>query len=778
MGRKTKFTQILSAAAASAVLAGLVGGEALAQEKTVVRLTDEVKVEDTSRLGMHLGGDTHHDAPVLKKRVMENFEGTIYRQIHVVEFEEPNVVIGDRLGHKWPGWVALWEGGEFVVVNGPDQWKRGKIVKAEDTGQGTRFVLDQPVEPHPEETAIMFQNFRLEEGALRQGPRDWFKRGEFGHTGNISDSASFSNDTAEDSFGHSSLKLPAGGEAVFPAAWTEAMDTRGTWHVQFRVKAAQGNPTVTYGLGEGEHHTTVQPESTWQQVEHVFEVSEEQNVEVTIQPEGGDILIDDVVAWKAGDENPTAFRDVMVEALEKYNPGVMRLLSNGGNGLLNAIRPPLEAYADRGVPYGSIKRNPIGVHDFYGLCEYVGADAWAVIPPTLTPEEIDQYMEYIGAPADTGYGKLRAELGHPEPWTESLNQIFVQFGNEAITFPLSSYNGPDYWTDLIDRAKKSPYYKENVKFVIDQQPTPWRVLKYTENADRLSMNNYLLFTLENEELERLDTDEKFFKYVFAWGYNKWMNQAVEGKYSPMTMARDEPIEVVIYEGGNYHLTHGDAPAEPRNRVTTGLGGGVNAINSKLLIMKEYGVRTQNLFTFTQFDFTGGGSFGSGVTVRVWGQVTNMRPDDRRYRPAFLAGQVANEVIGGDLVQTVHEGADPTFDATGLFEWSWTDQHPEPTTVEDVPTIYSYGFQEGDRRGLILVSLAVNETHPVEIQFDGQATGEADRWVLTADAIDASNEPEHEVQVRPQHEKVEGFKSGHTLDLPPHSMIVYEWDVAE
>ena len=77
-------------------------------------------------------------------------------------------------------------------------------------------------------------------------------------------------------------------------------------------------------------------------------------------------------------------------------------------------------------------------------------------------------MEYLGGPPDTPYGRLRTELGHPQPWTKTLGAIHVEFGNEAWNnagpYQVGGYNGEDYWKDLIAAAKASPYYTPKVIF--------------------------------------------------------------------------------------------------------------------------------------------------------------------------------------------------------------------------------------------------------------------------------------------------------------------------
>ena len=59
-------------------------------------------------------------------------------------------------------------------------------------------------------------------------------------------------------------------------------------------------------------------------------------------------------------------------------------------------------------PYESHSRDPYGLHEMYALCEHLGCDPWYCLPGTLTREEMEQFMEYLGAGAETGFGRRRA----------------------------------------------------------------------------------------------------------------------------------------------------------------------------------------------------------------------------------------------------------------------------------------------------------------------------------------------------------------------------------
>jgi alpha-L-arabinofuranosidase len=411
----------------------------------------------------------------------------------------------------------------------------------------------------------------------------------------------------------------------------------------------------------------------------------------------------------------------------------------------------------------------------YELCAYLECEPWYCLPGTLHNEELAKFMEYLGAPPDVGYGRKRAELGQVKPWTQVFDHIHIEFGNEAWNnaawYQCGGYNGPDYWKDLIEVGKNSPYYTPKVMFHSAGQAA-WSgrnagILKNAPNADRFSVAPYIVSNLNKEDLEILDGDER----LFQWAFTKpiWRSQNPRGAmFQNYQLATAAGIELSIYEV-NHHTTHGDAPLEPRNKIVTSLGGGINVANSMLLMMREHKIRTQCLFSLIQHSYR---AHGIG-DVRLWGTALNMRKGYERYRPTFLACMLANKVIGGDLVRTIHSEDEPTFDAKGYFAWKG-----EVETVPNIPVIWSYGFAQGTRRGLILICLDVSEPRPVIVKFAGKVAGDkAASWLLGADRITASNEFEAgKPQVKVKTNVLRSFASGTRVGLAPHSMLVLSWEV--
>lgn len=770
---------------------------------TVVELTDTVLVADTMRFGVNLGPDNYWGSTFVKKRTQVNFEGTSYRQCHYGP--TPQDEYGATSWFREPDWWQdlMREHGYYTILSGPAKGTTGKIAGIstrmhEHHGVMKEFMyieFDRTVEPGPPNGGLLVEAFRLEDGQFRSG--------NLGIFWTFLNSELAIGDVPPGSFGHAALCMKGTTDPAyvnFSTHYQRYGETNGTWYIRFWAKAKSGTPTLTL-IARGypprqSNQQVVKPAPEWTEFEETIVVSgvsepvsgvsepadgDDPHLFFKFEVDNGDVLVDDIDIWMEGDTNPTVFRDDLVETLRELNPGILRSLRMGGSTIDNTIAPLLKSHSyssrkrETYGPYEEHETDSYSLHEMYELCEYVGCDPWYCLPGTLHQDELANFIEYLGAPADVGYGRKRAEMGQMQPWTEVFENIHIEFGNEAWNnawwYQCGGYKGPDYWKDLIETGKNSPYYTPNILFHAGGQAVNnWlnpQILADVPNADRFSVAPYIIGELENRDLDILDTDEKLFHWVFARPI--WRSRDPRGHmYKNHQSARDANIELSVYEV-NHGVTGGDAPLEPRNRIVTSIGGGLNVANTMLLMLKEHGVRIQCFFTLTGHSYK-----AAAGEVRLWGAAINMRDGYRRYRPTFLACSMANEVLSGDLVATVHSGFDPTFDATGRLD----RERDNIETMSDIPSIWSYGFVDDDDRGLILINLDVSEPHMVEIRFQGSvADGEAKSWILSADSITDNNEFEvGEPQVVVSEETLAKFANGTRVVLPAHSMRVIKWEI--
>ncbi len=758
---------------------------------TVIEMTDKVLVTDTVRFGINLGGDTYYSgAALVKDRARENFEGTSYRQCHFGPGSDSEGA-STWFGSQYGDWDKILVGAKYTILSGPSRWTTGtlkgistKPFMHQDAMKPSRyFQFDQAIEPMPANGGFMVESLRLDEGCLRSLDGFWTSK----HNEIVI------GDVPENSFGCAALKLNGLQDKAhhrFQTFYQRFGDTNGTWRVRFWAKAAGGEPRLRISPDRYGEPVDIVPSKQWREYERTLTVTgfpEPKDAQdnrmpfFTIEASAGNVLVDDVELWQAGSNNPTVFRDDCIAMLRRFNPGPVRTLQMGGSTVDNTLSPPLKSHrynsrpnAKMG-PYHSQSRDPYSLHELYTLCELIGAEPWYCLPGTLNRQEMTHFIEYLGGPAHVGYGKKRAEMGQPRPWTEVFKTIHVEFGNEAWnnagSYQCGGFNGPGYWQDLIETGKNSAYYQPNIVFHAAGQASyvgrNEGIMKNAPNADRFSVAPYIIQSLTKDDAERMDTNDRLFRWAFGWAIHRSRDSdgTMRENYE---LAKQAGIELSIYEV-NHHITHGDGPLEPRNRLVTSIGGGLNVANNMLTMMKDHHLRSQCLFSLAQHSYT---AHGVGA-VRLWGTALCMRKGHERYRPTFLACAIANKVIGGCLVETRHRGEDPTFEATGTFR-----HNKGVETLRNLPVIWSYGFAEGARRGLILVSLDTAKTRSVAIEFEGRvARGTARQWLLSADRISANNEYEAgDPQVKMTESEVSGFASGKRIQLHPFSMLALEWEV--
>jgi len=100
-------------------------------------------------------------------------------------------------------------------------------------------------------------------------------------------------------------------------------------------------------------------------------------------------------------------------------------------------RPPRKNPAWKGV-----ESNDVGIHEYMELMEILDAEAFIAVNTGLgTLEEVVQELEYVNGPADSEWGSIRAENGHPEPykvkWWAVGNEMYGSW--QLGHMPLSEY---------------------------------------------------------------------------------------------------------------------------------------------------------------------------------------------------------------------------------------------------------------------------------------------------------------------------------------------------
>jgi len=489
----------------------------------------------------------------------------------------------------------------------------------------------------------------------------------------------------------------------------------------------------------------------------------------------GEVLLDDIETEMVGDANPTPFYDEFVNLMKDFQPGIIRHLQQGGSNVDNFINPRLEQYsythnitAKMGahVDHGTHAYNMV---DYYTMCEQLDAEPWLNLPGTISAEQVARYVEFLGAPADEGLGKLRAKQGHPKPFTETLKGIHVEFGNEIWNFMPPyygcGYNGPDFWQGLIAGGKSSKWYKPNIIFHVGGRAFPELkpVPDYVPNADRFTWAPYILHAFSKEHETTLGSDENIVRWAFSFAIN---NAIGKGEMVQALKQAKGIAPLSIYEI-SHHLMMVPVTASnrARNTIQATLAGGVNIANSMLMNLRYTGAFDQCYFTHSGKAFKKGFDFENDI-FNPWSSHASLADGKNIYQPAFLMISTINKVIGRELLDTVHSGDKPTF---GGFE------NKKLTPMPDLDCLWSYAFRDGKRRSLILASLDVEKPQSVKINFTGKPKAGAKSYMVTGPSFKATNLAATGPEVKVIESEIKDFVPGSELQVPPASLVALTWE---
>ncbi|HEY1093923.1 MAG TPA: alpha-L-arabinofuranosidase C-terminal domain-containing protein [Glycomyces sp.] len=209
----------------------------------------------------------------------------------------------------------------------------------------------------------------------------------------------------------------------------------------------QGAPVrIEAGIGDGLAAAAFAVDSDgWQRVEVDLAASASGRGELRLAvPEGAVVDLDCVSLRPIGSEGePLTFRPDLLAALQELKPSFIRFPGGcvaHGLGLENmyqwkrTIGPRHEREQIRNL-WGYHQSRQIGYLEYFELCIATGATPIPIVaagvccqntpggPRAIPEEEMDQYVqdvldlvEFANGGTETPWGKVRAELGHPEPF--------------------------------------------------------------------------------------------------------------------------------------------------------------------------------------------------------------------------------------------------------------------------------------------------------------------------------------------------------------------------
>ena len=755
----------------------VVSGIASAQTATNIQVTSAVQQSSVKRLGINLGDQSYWDSgQLLKNLVFKNpgFEAGKYRSIMICASVTANTCTDDNEYSPQP--TGFWTGATYSVLSGSAVGASGTVISSTKnpsscSGCGQIIQFDKSINAAAGDYFVMTQSFP---GGADAGWWDSISGG-----GTIS---SETTDISPNSPGKQALLMSASasGQSASVAQYFDNenglsfIQMNGAFEVTFRAKGVGGtnklNVNVARLMPSGVANylsQTVTLTNAWQDYTLTFTANETGSASGTAQlvfsASGSSVELDDVSMDQTNSSasNPTAFRDDVVNTLKELNPGSLRMMAAGaalGSDLPNQLQVPGARYRE-GFSTGATSKDVIayGIHEFLQLCETINADPWITIPTATTPTEMSDFIQYLTGTGSDQWSALRIARGQSAPWTTVFNKIHIEFGNEtwngSFRGESMNYNAyPQLANKIFGAARQTTgYTASKFDLVLDgMAASPGYngvLLKTSTQHDSIDIAPYLLYSANNE------AQATMFGALFA--EPEVFNSAGGEVYQNMVTAAAAPTPtyVNVYETNLGTMIGGITEAQ-LNQLAPSIGGGL-AHTDHMLQMMRNGVQYQNAFSLPQFNY----QRSDGSLVRLWGTVVDMGTTNRR-RPQFLTQALANTVVGGNMLQTVQTGANPT--------WN------QPLSSDNIVLngahyIQSFAFQNGSTVGTIVFNL--NQTTALPVTFSGPnaPTGTVQVSQITSANITDNNETADTVQTTTK--TLSSFNPATGLSLPPFSMTV-------
>ena len=734
---------------------------------------------NVQRLGMNMSGQSFYDSgQMLRDLTFRNpgFEGEIWQTILQCKFVKDDSCADNDEWSAWPKDFA--KGGTFEFFYGAARGQFG-VVSGSSTAASTAhqgvWVSFGRLGVHPAVGDFYILRMKIP-GSAATGWRT--------NTDGGADISTEYQDLSKNSPGTQALKFDASG-AGQAASITADVDTwenhsfvqlKGNYTLSFRAKGLGGRNEITVSVTRQSknfgnltyltHLTRLTP--AWQDYKFTFEGKEDGrfvgSIAVAFNVNSTSALLDDAsLTEDPAPDNPTAFRNAVVDRLRQLHPGLLRYMDNGtsfGSSIDNLLAVPF-ARQRAGYSEGNKEQLdvPIGIHEFLTLCQAVQADPWISMPAGMAPAEMQHLIEYISGPASSPYGAKRAALGQASPWSGVFKTIHLELGNETWnggSFPGEGIPEPKAYAtrtgEIFAAARTARYYDQSkYDLIMDGWvEVPWwneQELSVKSYADSIDVAPYTF----NPFNDATNT-EAIFGPMFA--EPEAYDSRPTGLMAQQTkLAAKAGVKLAVYEV-NLGAAQGKVNQAALDETLPSVGGGISVALHMLTMMRDNGVLTQALFCLPEYSngFDNPDNPNSHEQAKLWGTVVDMGGQTNRVRPTFLAEELANSAIADRMIETIQSGANPTWDVP-------------PTTngkikIQGAHQVQSFAFTSGSKTSVVLFNLTRNASLPVTFSGPAAPRGAVDVSLLTSKNITDSNENAQTVDIK--HSSIPCFQSADPL----------------
>ena len=496
----------------------------------------------------------------------------------------------------------------------------------------------------------------------------------------------------------------------------------------------------------------------------------------------GTIWLDNLLVYQT-DLKPFQIYPQVIEDLKKLKPGCLRSLS--GRGMLS-----LDAFLSDGFTRNSIYQMKSGpathqrcsgnysLRQQLSICEEVGADPLIMTFLCWSDEEIERFMEYLAAPADVGYGKLRAKHGRINPWTEAFDNIYLECGNEIWNknyAPQAFSQDPELCGQLTERliskVKNSKWNtKKNIVGIAaargmsgicqtrwDKNRKGWtrRSAEHTPSLDAVGSGpSGYIGGWDNASIKADSLEEALRNNLF---FNVRMFEPVLPEFYDLRNAISNDFLMLQYEAGpGYPLPSPQKPYyEEVEQINKSLAMGIATLDNFMFVISNNGLINYYLY-----------KKGNGWATHNHDGIPHT---------TYLAMLLRNLYAKGSIM-VVKEGKQETIDLPEVKISRFGSQSPTmakfaKTTkpaIKNVPLTRLYAFKEGKRNSFIILNRDFDNPQKVTINVPYNPESKYTEYLLTHKDPATTNRKGYNVKI--QENNKTNFTKCFNYIIPPASAV--------
>jgi hypothetical protein len=755
-----------------------------------------VQQSAVKHLGINIGGQSYYDSGQISRNLTvrnPGFEAEMWSSILNCQAATATTCTDSDTSNVWP--ANFLQGATFQVLYGAAKGQTGTVTGNTVSGaSGITLTFSAPLSPAPAAGDVVQVRMQVP-GNPQAG---WWVT--------TSGGATFAPDTADlspETPGKQALAInaAASGQSAQVTSNFDSYNGRsflqlnGAYTLTFRAKVVSGSSqmNVTFGRPTTTTHghvsyldQNVSLTNQWQDYSYTFNAAEDGTyvgtAALTFAISGAQVYLDDVALTEPAEAgNPTAFRNAVVDTLKSLQPGVLRFMDGGADFASttdNMLAVPF-ARQPAGYSEGQTEQDDIsiGLHDFLVLCQTVGAEPWYTVPAGISTADMQNLIQYFAGDASTPYGSIRASLGQSAPWTSVFPTIHLELGNEmwnSVYFAGEAIANPAAYGSVAATAfaaarGSASYDAGKFDLVMGSQagnPT-WTTQEMASSSgyDTVAAAPYLFNSLND-----YGSNEAIFGPMFAQPEQVDSSSTASGNYmyqqAHAAAAGSPAAKLAVYEV-NLSTNSGTAPQSMVKQVAAGLGAGIATADHMLLMMRDLGITTQNMFALPEYVNAFNNSGVPNETVPLWGSVIDMGGQTNLKRPQFYALQLANSAILPTLLATTVTGANPT--------WNQAQSSNDSIQLANAHYLQSFAFTNGTQHSVVVFNLSRSGSLPVTFSGANAPTGSVVISQLTSPNPTDNNEglfTDNPVIAGPTQTNVSNFNPATPYSLPPYSMTVF------